>query len=147
MTEESDLGTPAEELEADVQEVAADLEDDKADAVAALGEAAEESLDLREVELSDELTLRVKDRIDPRAERMQQRSERAMDRGDEQKAARHAAHALAYQVVEPDEYQDPEVWRAAVGKYGTHFVLVECTTEILDPAIQNARDAQKKYEQ
>jgi hypothetical protein len=135
------------ELHADLEDVVANLEDEKAEAVAALGEAAEESLETREVRLSDELVLTVKERIDPRAERLQERAENAQEKGDMEGAARHAAQALAHQVIEPEEYTDTEVWEVAVEQYGKQFVLVDCTEKILGPAMENATEVQKKFTQ
>lgn len=133
------------ELHADLEDVVSNLDDEKADAVAALGDAAEESLETREVKLSDELVLTVKERIDPRAERLHTRAENAEQDGDVAQAARYAAAALAHQVLEPEAYADSEVWEAAVEKYGKHFVLVECTGKILEPAMENAAETQKKF--
>ncbi len=141
-----EIAVDVDEIHSELDELVSNLEDEKADAVAALGEAAEESLGEREVELSDQLVLSVKDRIDPRAERLQQRAENAQEKGDREQAARYAAQALSHQVLEPTAYQDPEVWEAALESYGTHFILVTCTTKVLDPAIENASEAKKKFE-
>lgn len=135
------------ELHADLENIVDTLDDEKADAVAALGEAAEESLETREVRLSDDLVLEVKDRLDPRAERQQERAQRAMDDDDLDKATRHASAALAHQILEPEEYTDTEVWETATQMYGRDYILNEVTEQVLGPIIEAAEEKQKKYDQ
>lgn len=132
------------ELHEDLEEVVANLDDEKADAVAALGEAAEQSLQTREVSLSENLTLEVKDRIDPRAERLQERAQKAHENGDMEAAARHASGALAHQVIAPEPYTDTEVWEAAVQTHGKDYILNEVTQEVLGPLIEERQERQKK---
>ena len=146
MEKDAEFEQKEAELHADLEDVVSNLEDDKAEAVAALGDAAEETLETREVKLSDELVLEVKERIDPRAERLQERAEAANEKNDMDSAARHAAQALAHQVIEPEAYADPDVWEAAVETYGKQFVLVDCTEKVLGPAMENAAEVQKKFE-
>lgn len=134
------------ELHADLENIVDSLDDEKADAVAALGEAAEESLETREVRLSDDLVLEVKDRLDPRAERQVERVEKAQEDADRERAARHAAAALSHQVVSPDEYTDSEVWEVAAEVHGMDYVLNEVAELVIGPLIEEALEKQKKYD-
>jgi len=125
--------------EAEVQAVAAQFDEEKADAMAKLGEAAEESLNTVEVDLGADLSVTVKDRLDPRAEQLlKRRRELGVD---DDEAANVTAELLSFQVVAPETFTERAVWEDAVEKYGRHYVLVDCAGKILKPAIENVAEA------
>jgi len=128
-----------EAQEAAIKERLDHLDEQKQEAVSALRESAQESLETETVTLDSGVTLEVRTRLPPNVERLQAEAQQAEEDRDYQRARRLTCEILAAMVESPAEFGDPDVWATASrdGSAGLQWLL-EATDAVLEPAIDSA---------
>lgn len=128
-----------EAQEAAIKERLDHLDEQKQEAVSALRESAQESLETETVTLDSGVTLEVRTRLPPNVEQLQAEAQQAEEDRDYQRARRLTCEILAAMVESPAEFGDPDVWATASrdGSAGLQWLL-EATDIVLEPAIDSA---------
>lgn len=133
--------------EQEIQETIETLNEQQQQAVDALRESAQASLETETVTLPSGVDLDVRTRISPEVERLIDNIQEAEATGDLQRARRLSAEALAEMVESPEEYGDPDVWVVASqgGDAGVQW-LGECIEIVTEPATpEGAREGNSNH--